>query len=344
MGYVTKEQIARARRVDVLDYVLTHEPGNVRRVGGGYRLRDHESLSVTTGKWYWHSRGFGGRTALDYLTEVRGVGFVDAVCLLTGERLAERGYLPLGVATYSSPHSDNIIPNAKPPPGSALAQTTSAAQETPAAQERTPLLLPLRNRDNRRVIAYLQSRGIDKDLILDCIAHGVLYESRYYHNAVFTGKDENGKTRFAAMRGTASGFKRDADGSDKQYGFLLPPANPASRAVAACESPIDCLSHLTLCKEGMIPPFDGWRLSLGGTSITALAHFLETHSLVTHCLICTDNDAAGNAAAAKIAALPGITAERVLPGREKDWNDLLQAARRAERKHTKARQEYSPCL
>ncbi len=50
MGYVTKEQIERARQVDILEYILTHEPGNAKRVGSGYRLKDHESLAVTTGK------------------------------------------------------------------------------------------------------------------------------------------------------------------------------------------------------------------------------------------------------------------------------------------------------
>jgi hypothetical protein len=34
MAYVTKEQLTRARQVDVLDYVLTHEQGNVRRAEG----------------------------------------------------------------------------------------------------------------------------------------------------------------------------------------------------------------------------------------------------------------------------------------------------------------------
>jgi hypothetical protein len=50
MGYVSKEQIERARQVDVLDYIFSHEQGNVRRVGNGYRLKDHESISITSGK------------------------------------------------------------------------------------------------------------------------------------------------------------------------------------------------------------------------------------------------------------------------------------------------------
>jgi hypothetical protein len=210
--------------------------------------------------------------------------------------------------------------------------------------ERIPFSPPLRNKDNKRVIAYLQSRGIDRELILNCIERGCLYESANYHNAVFTGKDENGKTRFAALRGTTSTFKRDADGSDKRYGFVLPPENPNSHEAALFEAPIDCLSHQTLCKHGFIPQFDGWRLSLGGTSVVALEHFLQQCPGVAHCLICTDNDDAGDTAAARIAGIPGITVKRVLPVTGNDWNDALQCLQKAERIQNRARQNDTPSL
>ncbi len=246
MGWVTKEQIERARQVDVLDYVLTHEPGNVRRVGSGYRLKDHSSVAIAPGKWYWHSQGVGGTTALDFLVAVRGYTFVDAVCRLTGERVQERPIV-----------GEVVLP------------------------ERKPFKLPQRNINNNRAIAYLQSRGIAKPLILACIERGQVYESAKYHNCVFVGRDRHGKARFAALRGTFSDFKCDAVGSDKQYGFLLPPDNPASAAVTIFESAVDALSHQTLCLRGDIPPFDGWRLSLGCTSPAALMYFLEHQPQVT---------------------------------------------------------------
>jgi hypothetical protein len=90
MGYVTKDQIERARQVDILDYLLVCEPGNVRRVGNGYRLKEHVSLAISAGKWYWHTQGFGGRTALDFLTDVRGYGLVEAVCMLITHRSSSK--------------------------------------------------------------------------------------------------------------------------------------------------------------------------------------------------------------------------------------------------------------
>ena len=315
MGYVTTNQLERARQIKALDYVLANEAALYKRVGNGYRMIEHPSFAVGEKGFYWHSQSgvIKGKTALDYLTDVRGYHLVDAVCMLLGERPQERSDKQNPLAPVKK-----IIPNAKPPP------------------ERIPFTPPLRNKDNRRVIAYLQSRGIERNLILNCIEQGSLYESYPYHNAVFTGKDENGKTRFAALRGTTSNFKRDADGSDKRYGFVISPDNPNSREVAVFEAPINCLSHQTLCEQGFMPPFDGWRLSLGGTSILAFEHFMKLHPEVTHCFVCTDNDEAGEKAAVKIAEMPGITTERLLLDKGTDWNDWLQGLQKAERTQNRA--------
>jgi hypothetical protein len=120
------------------------------------------------------------------------------------------------------------------------------------------------------------------------------------------------------MRGTSGDFKRDADGSEKQFGFILPPRNSNSNTVTIFESPTDALSYQTL-----FPGFDGWFLSLGCTAIAALSNFLERHKYVKNCTVCTDNDDAGNTAAVKIAEIPGITVSRSLSPAGKDWNDFL---------------------
>jgi len=324
MGFVTKEQLERARQIPVLDYVMLYESDQFKRVGSSYRLRADDAFAVSKDGWYCHKRQIGSRTALDYLVEIKGYGLVEAVSSLIGERPYERGEKPHDALVNS--------PNAK------LRIAPKPEMQSRPPPERVPFSLPLHNKDNKRVIAYLQSRGIDKEVILVCIAQGSLYQSGIWHNCVFTGKDENGKTRFAALRGTTSAFKCDADGSDKRYGFVLPPENLNSHKVAIFESPIDSLSHQTMSKQGLIPEFDGWRLSLGGTSDLALRHFLETHGEVNHCLICTDNDEAGNAVADKIATIPCITFERSLPIIGNDWNDALQAMQKAERTQGRMRQ------
>jgi len=325
VAWVTDEQLKRARLLPALDYILRYEADNYKQVGNGYRLRADNALAVDKNGWYCHKRHIGSKTALDYLVEIKGYGLVDAVCTVLGERPQEHSNKPKGVTS-----SINPMPN--PTPNTNL---FSDADIKPT--KRAPFALPLRHKDNKRVIAYLQSRGIDRDSVLDCIEQGMLFESKYYHNCVFLGKDEQGKTRFAAMRSTTTKFMRDADGSDKKYGFILPPNNPGSHEAAIFESPIDCLSHQTLCKQGYIQPFDGWRISLGGTSILALEHFLEQHPNIKHCIICTDADEAGDRVAVTVGEIPNITTERSTPTHGIDWNDVLVAARKAERTQNRAR-------
>jgi hypothetical protein len=330
MGYVSKDQLQRARQVDVLDYVLRCEANNMKRIGNGYRMIDHPSIEIKQGGWRWYSRGLHGRTALDYLTDVRGYRLADAVCLLLCEwprgndRFDNRLNIPQKQSTDTKPEPLAIPSN--------ISQSEQHKKTPPAPP---PFIIPRHYKNNNRVIAYLQSRGIERELILDCIRRKDLYES-VSHDCVFIGRDDNGKTRYAAIRSTTSSFKGDVQCSDKRYSFLIPADNQSSNAVAVYESAIDLLSHQTMCLLGYLPPYYGWRLSLGGTSLLGLEYFLKSHSQVNHCIISTDNDEAGELAARKISELPGITSQRSPPIQGKDWNAYLQAVQRAERSEKQA--------
>jgi len=318
LGWVSQNQIKRAREVAAIDYILKHEKDKVKQVGKEYRFLDHNSLSVSNKGWYWHSNGIGGWSALSYLTEARGYGLVDAVCILLNE-FPQNSSDPITI--------ENHI----------VIQTKKA--------EKSTFELPLRNQNNNRVKAYLQSRGIDTDIIMECINRGDLYESRLYHNCVFIGKDETGKARYAGMRSTTTNFMCDSKGSDKRYGFILPPDNPDSNEIAVFEAAIDALSHYSLSKNGYIPQFDAWRLALGGSNILALEHFLKQHPQVNHCVICVDDDTAGEMISARIKTIPGITTERSLPTPDnKDWNDVLIERQKTERNKNTSWSNNEPCL
>lgn len=71
--------IEQARQIDLLSYLQWYEPSNLKRVAGNvYCTREHDSLKISNGKWYWWSWGFGGYSALHYLMKVRELGFVEA--------------------------------------------------------------------------------------------------------------------------------------------------------------------------------------------------------------------------------------------------------------------------
>lgn len=86
MPYIPKDQIAATREMDLLTYLRRFEPQELVHIGGDtYATRTHDSLKISNGKWCWWSRNIGGTTALDYLTRVEGLSFLDAVQRILGE-------------------------------------------------------------------------------------------------------------------------------------------------------------------------------------------------------------------------------------------------------------------
>lgn len=315
MPGVTKEQIAKARDVDLLSYLQQYEPTELKRDGsGGYRTVSNGSLVYYNSYWYWNRGGYAIKSALDYLVKVRGIPFVDAVETLCDE---------------SFPH--------------AYAAKTTCDEQTFTAKK--PFKLPQSSFFPVHVMSYLGKRGIDPEIICRCIQFKLLFESKAYHNCVFVGRDEQGKARFACQRGTDDDYKNDVAGSDKRYSFWLP-SNNESRHLAVFESPTDALSHWSLQKlKGY--EWDGHRLSLGGTSAVALISFLERHPEITRVILHLDNDHAGLVNALKIKAQLKAD-ERFLhirvsvnpPRGAKDYNEKLQQIIDQQNKqHQRSRQQ-----
>jgi len=304
MPYVTAEQIERAKQMDLLTYLQTYEPCElVRFCGNVYSTRTHDSLKISNGKWCWWSRDIGGRSALDYLIKVRGMTLPEAVIQILGQ-------------------------------AAVLPPVPSKAQHMVEIKR---LLLPEKNENNNRVIAYLLGRGIHREIIDYCIRTQCLYESRNYHNAVFVGFDTKGTPRYAAIRGTSTRrYMGEANGSDKHYSFSIP-AKSESQKLHLFESAIDLLSYCTL---GLLSGRD-WRqenhLSLAGiyktrqnstesTPPAALMQFLKEHSNINCINLHLDNDAPGRLAAETIKTilLPGYTVSDEPPKQGKGYNDYLR--------------------
>lgn len=314
MAGVSKELIEQARNADLFAYLQSYEPTVLKRDGPNYRHKEHDSLVYVTGKryWYWNSRG-RSLNALDYLIEIRGYGLVDAVNRLTGGEV------------------QTVQPFRKP----------EAPSRSYRELERKLFSLPWAKRCATFMVSYLQRRGISSEVISRSLRLGLLYESNYKGEAVcvFVGKDDAGKSRFACMRSIGGNLKKDVGGSDKRFSFCYPPQNPGSRQLAVFEAPIDALSHATLQElEGW--KWDGYRLSLGGTSHVALTAFLERHPEIKRVTLYMDNDFGGLTNARKIKAMLhedqhfkhvriGINPPRV----GKDYNEKLLHTREQIKNH-----------
>ena len=278
MPGVSKEQIAAAKRMTAIEFLRRYRPNDLVKstAHGEYELQSHSSFKINgeSSVWHWKSRGIGGRSALDYLIKVEGMPFVEAVKQLCDE------------APDFIPQSHDKVERRRPVFSLPPAAPSTASIET-----------------------YLLGRGISREVIRLCIQQGGLYESLPYHNCVFVGRDAEGTPKYAALRGiydhNGKPFKTEQAGSQKQYGFCISPSTPSSK-LAVFESAIDAMAELSLTGE------DKWRLSLGGIYASkdgrpgkppvALEEFLSRRPEITTLELCLDNDEAGRAASAAIAA------------------------------------------
>ena len=301
MPYIAPEVITEAKRMDLLTYLREFEPGELVKFSRNtYTTKTHDSLKISNGKWMWWSRGIGGKSALDYLIKVRGMDFVEAVQTIMGN----------GSVSYPTYENSN-------------------------SYEQQPLLLPERSHTSDVVVEYLFGRGIDYEIINECLDKELIIESLPYHNVVFIGYDENKEPKYAAYRATnQSRIMGDCTGSKKQYFFRLTAENTGEVHLFECA--IDLLSYATLLK------LDGkdWRqfnlVSLAGVYSpkqkiedskvpVTLSRLLEKDKTIRRIVLHLDNDVAGRKATKALQTILPKEYEVVdePPAYGKDVNDFL---------------------
>ena len=301
MPYIAPEVITEAKRMDLLTYLREFEPGELVKFSRNtYTTKTHDSLKISNGKWMWWSRGIGGKSALDYLIKVRGMDFVEAVQTIMGN----------GSVSYPTYENSN-------------------------SYEQQPLLLPERSPSSNVVVEYLFGRGIDYEIINECLDKELIIESLPYHNVVFIGYDENKEPKYAAYRATNQArIMGDCTGSKKQYSFRLTAENTGEVHLFECA--IDLLSYATLLK------LDGkdWRqfnlVSLAGVYSpkqkiedskvpVTLSRLLEKDKTIRRIVLHLDNDVAGRKATKALQTILPKEYEVVdePPAYGKDVNDFL---------------------
>lgn len=289
--HVSPDELKQARQCDLLTYLQATQPQELVELRNSvYCLRSHDSLKISNGKWYWWSRGIGGRSALDYLIEVEGIPLVEAVQKINAMEGTEKTVPSIYVPSHK------------------------------------PFVLPERNSNNDRILQYLQMRGIDREVIEMCIAFDTLYED-VRHNCCFVGFDETRSPRYAMLRSSDPNrsFLQEVAGSDKRFSFSLPPTE--STKLYITESAIDTLSLYVL--RDFAPDnylsIAGANTPRGNMLPLALEHYLAMHQQIESICLCLDNDRAGIQAAKAIQArLPEQYRTELLPPKEgKDYNEQL---------------------
>lgn len=289
--------------MDLLTYLNICEPQELVRLSRRiYTTRTHDSLKISNGMWMWWSHGIGGKTALEYLIQVRGLPFIETVQTILQ-------------------HTPGALQSSK--------------REAVPKKERL-FVLPRAATTNEIVIDYLTGRGIAKEVIGYCIENKLLYESYWHHDVVFVGYDQSGAARYAGLRSTSGrSFKGDAEDSEKAFSFRL--VNKDSTDLHVFEGPVDLLSYATLMKM----EHRDWKktnlLSLAGVFgnakqkteaklPAALTQFLHDHPQVKTIHLHLDRDAAGRNAAELLISLLSekyTVINAPPPPGNKDINDCL---------------------
>ena len=269
--YIPPPILDELKKVDLVTYFRTIMPYElVKASANEYTTKTHDSLRMSNGLWNWCSRGFGGRNAIDYLMKTEQLEFNDAANLLLKQL-------------------QNKVPT---------------IDQQPVKTKERHIIIPEKNTASDNVISYLKSRGIDEEIIKECIEKKLIYEEKHYHNAVFLGYDDLGNIKYAGCRSTNETiFKQDATGSDKSYSFRLE-SNTKTDTIYIFEGAIDALSYATFLKLYGIDYKAKTLISLAGiyqpaSDISkskiplAIQRYLDKHPETKNIFLCFDNDKAG---------------------------------------------------
>ena len=275
----------------------------LKKLGSEWEWKFHdERVTIRNNVWFDQYTQRGG-DAVDFFRYFYGESEEQAAAMLLNCSIVDLEKLP-----------------ARSPPS-----LSRSKQEEPKQ-----LAIPAAHKDMRRVFAYLcQTRGIAPEVVSAFARKGLIYESADHHNAVFVGRDEQGKVHHLHARGTLTGshFRQTLPGSEKEFSFHW---QGISGKLYAFEAPIDLLSYISLHPEE-------WQnhtyVALCGMSAAPIHHLLETESQLEEVTLCLDNDEAGHNAAHRIAGELlrewNVTLSAEFPS-QKDWNDELLVNRQEE--------------
>lgn len=336
-----EEEIRRAKSVSLsgLARSLGYTPV---RLGSYQSLKEMDSLIIFNDRSWYRFSGKGNRAGgsqIDFMLEYGGASSVpEAVSMILGRQCGEA-------------KSESGLDG-----GSERKLTNKGMLE-----------LPERNKDMRRVFAYLvKTRCVSPNVVTFFAKSKIIYEDAARHNIVFCGMDPDGNIRYAGVHGTLdkhdkSGktFKRDLPGSDKKYGVNI--VNEMCDTIKVFESTIDCMSYMDLFGD-----MESNKIVLGGLNDGPLSKFLDDYAHVRKITFCLDSDDAakdalygrkgmngselGDGLVDKYVKL-GYEVRVDSPSEGKDFNEMLQIQRRGmgarENKATEGRdhdgQEPAPC-
>lgn len=184
--------------------------------------------------------------------------------------------------------------------------------------------------DERRVMAYLKkTRGISSTIIMDFIKRKFLFQESKTHNALFAVYNENHSVVGVEVEGTLSQvkFKGLKKGSNHRYGFSVPMDGSNIKYVLFFESAVDLMSFIEIERLRCKPLTGCLLVSLAGLKQETLENTLHTLTNGAECVMCVDNDIAGQTFTKGLKTQMKSIVEHFPDKRYKDWNEQLKATK-----------------
>lgn len=268
----SEEDLQRVRNVSVLD-VINYFGYGLKRMGKCYTTEKHDSMLIypATNTWSRMSQESGkikqgragkvGGSVIDFLTEMEGYTFKDAIEFLSDFENLNIEPVPYVKEEYQ-PKTELILPEKEP--GS-----------------------------YRRLYAYLlKTRCIRKKVVDYFVKNHLIYETKDTHNIAFLGMNASGEVKSVNMRGTydiegKKPFKIGDEANDKFCGFSYTAPNKSNNLLVV-EGPIDLLSYISLTDD-----WDNNIVSLNCASENAMVGYVKEHPHIENIELALDNDAAG---------------------------------------------------
>ena len=185
----TDEDIEFAKSIDIMSYLSSKGYSFKKHGNNKFLLEPHSSLVIfyNTNSWFYYKENIGGNL-INFLQQYENKTFQEAMSEILGDtEQTERKY-----TKYIS-----------------------------VKQEKGELVLPQKNKDNKRAYAYLtKTRGLDKEIVKELLNTGYIYQNKK-GGVVFLSKDRDDKVKYACVRSISenSTFKYDVEHSNKDYGF-----------------------------------------------------------------------------------------------------------------------------
>lgn len=258
MKHYTKEQMQRARKVDLYEFLMRNHAGQFKREGQSIRLVDNGSLSIR--------RGYSGY--MDFATEEKG-NSVDFLTKYMGYELDQAVFALLG--------------------GGDCDNNVFQIQNDLDTEKKLPPVFPApADGRYRQLFAFLSGRGIPISTIQSLIDQKLLYQSKDKNNAVFINRERD----WAEIRGTYTLGRKQFHGvvaNCRTDGFWWFRSGKAANIAYVCEAAIDAISLYILHRQhGKTEA--AYYISIGGVAKQPAIDRIK-RQITT--ILAVDNDVAG---------------------------------------------------